>query len=64
MTLMNDDNIQRSSTPLNQSCCLEVAVVALFCITKLSKDLEVDLTTVKKWKGFVELFLCDLYLVF
>ena len=48
MTLMNDDNIQRSSTPLNQSCCLEVAVVALFCITKLSKDLEVDLTPVKK----------------
>ena len=48
MTLMNDDNIQRSSTPLNQSCCLEEAVVALFCITKLSKDLEVDLTPVKK----------------
>ena len=30
------------------SCCLEVAVVAPFCITKPSKELEVDLTPVQK----------------
>ena len=30
------------------SCCFEVAIVALFCITKPRQKLEVDLTHVKE----------------
>ena len=47
------------------SSCLEVAVLALFCITKPRKKLEVDFIIVKKnLKGFVELILGDLWLTF
>lgn len=48
------------------SSCLEVAVLALFCITKPRKKLEVDFTDVKKknLKGFVELILGDMWLTF
>ena len=48
------------------SSCLEVAVLALVCITKPRKKLEVDFTDVKKknLKGFVELILGDMWLTF
>ena len=47
------------------SSCLEVAVLALFCITKPRKKLEVDFTDVKKkLKRLVKLILGDMWLTF
>ena len=41
----------------------EVAVVALFCLTKPRKKPEVEQTRIQNWKGVVELFLDDLWLM-
>ena len=37
-------------------CCLKVAFVALFCITKPKKKARSRLNTLKKWKSFIEFF--------
>ena len=48
------------------SCCLKVAVVALFCITKPRKKARsrLNLRIKKSGKAFTELFLSDLWLIF